>query len=97
VTTGLKGLVVAVATALAALAAVGLVLEALFEADGFGRDRDAEPRSGYLLLLAIGLVACVVLPVALWRALLPRTAPAWPLAFGLAVVGVLLILGFGFA
>jgi hypothetical protein len=96
VTAGLKGLVVAAAVVAGALAAVGLVIEALFEADGFGRERDTEPRTGYLLLLAVGLVACVVVPAALWRALLPRSAPAWPVAFGLAVVGVLLILGIGF-
>ncbi|MHB1243112.1 MAG: hypothetical protein ACYC1P_06900 [Gaiellaceae bacterium] len=96
-TAGLKGLAVAVATALGALVAVGLVLEALFEAQGFGRPRDTDPRTGYFFLLALGLAACVAAPVWLWRTLLPESAPAWPLAFGAAVVGVVVILGIGFA
>jgi hypothetical protein len=97
VTTGLKGLVVAAAVGLGALLAVGCVIAALFEAQGFGRERDTDPRAGYLLLLALGLAACVAVPVWLWRTLLPESAPAWPLAFGAAVVGVLVILGIGFS
>jgi hypothetical protein len=97
VTTGLKGLVVAAAVALGALAAVGCLIEALFEAQGFGRPRDTDPRPGYLALLALGFVASVTVPAALWRALLPGSAPAWPLAFGAAVVGVLMILGISIA
>jgi uncharacterized BrkB/YihY/UPF0761 family membrane protein len=88
---------VAVAAALGALVAAGCVIAALFEAQGFGRERDTDPRAGYLLLLALGLAACVAVPVWLWRTLLPESAPAWPLAFGAAVAGVLLILGIGFA
>ena len=94
--TGLKALLVAAATALGALLAVGCVIAALFEAQGFGRPRDTDPRVAYLVLLAIGLAACVAVPVWLWRRLLPDSAPGWPLAFGAAVVGVLLILGIGF-
>jgi len=94
--TGLRGLVVAVATALGALFAVGCVLAALFEAQGFGRPRDTDPRAGYLLLLAAALVACVAVPFWLWRRLLPDNAPSPVLAFGAAVVGVIVILGIGF-
>lgn len=95
-TAGLKGLVVAAATGLGALFAVGCVLAALFEAQGFGRERDTDPRAGYLLLLALGFAACIAVPAWLWRLLLPDSAPGWPLAFGAAVVGVVLILGIGF-
>ena len=94
--TGLRGLVVAVATALGALFAVGCVLAALFEAQGFRRPRDTDPRAGYLLLLAAALVACVAVPFWLWRRLLPDNAPSPVLAFGAAVVGVIVILGIGF-
>lgn len=91
--TGLKGLVVAVAAALGGLFALGCLLAALFEVQGFGRPRDTDPRAGYLFLLALGLAACIVVPVALWRRLLPESAPAWPLALGVAVVGWIVILG----
>jgi len=38
-------------------------------------------------------VACIALPVAVWRLLLPRSAPAFPLAAVVAAAGVVLILG----
>ena len=93
----MRGAVVAVATALGALFAVGCVLAALFEAQGFGRPRDTDPRTGYLLLLAVAFVACVGVPFWLWRRLLPESAPSFVLAFGAAVVGVIAILGIGFS
>lgn len=95
-TAGLKGLVVAVALGLGALFAVGFAITALFEAQGFGEERDTDPDRATILLLALGVVACVAVPAWLWRRLLPESAPAWPLAFGAAVAGVLLILGIGF-
>ena len=85
----LRGLAVAGAAALGALFAVGCVLAALFEAQGFGGERDTEPRAGYLLLLAVGLVLCVAAPFWLWRRLLPGSAPHVALVFGAAVVGVI--------
>ena len=91
--TGLKGLVVAVAAALGALFAVGALLAALFEVQGFGRPRDAEPRAGYLLLLAVGLAASLGVPAYIWRLLLPSRAPEWALVAGVIAAGVLLILG----
>lgn len=94
--TGAKALVVAAATALGAFLAVGCVLAALFEAQGFGGERDTDPRTGYLLLLALGLVASIGVPWLLWRRLLPQSAPAWPLFFGAALIGVVVILGVGF-
>ena len=94
--TALRGAVVAIAAALGALFAVGCVIAALFEAQGFGRPRDTDPRTGYLLLLAAALVACVGVPYWLWRRLLPDTAPHFAVAFGAAVVGVIAILGIGF-
>lgn len=91
--TGLKALVVAAAVGLGALFAFGCVVAALFEVQGFGGSRDSDPSDGYLFLLALGFVACVAAPALLWRWLLPRSAPAWPLAFGIALVGVLAIAG----
>lgn len=87
-----RAVVVAAAVALGALFAFGCVLAALFEAQGFG-DRDSDPRTWYLVAMAAGFVACVAVPVALWRILLPRSAPALPLAAVVAVAGVVLILG----
>ena len=87
-------LAVALGMAVGALFAVGCLVAALFERDGFG-DRDGDPSTGYLLALAVGLAASLGLPVALWRALLPARF-SWPLAIGIsgvAVVAVCWILG----
>lgn len=88
----LRGVVVAGAAALGALFASGCLLAAHFEATGFTR-RDAEPRFGYLALLALAFAASIVIPFALWRRLLPDAAPGWTLAAVVAVVGVVAILG----
>jgi hypothetical protein len=42
---------------------------------------------------ALFAIGCVAVPVVLWRALLPESAPAWALAAVPAVVSVVLILG----
>ena len=66
----LKVLVVALSVALGALFAVGFLLAALFERQGFGSPRDQPPRTGYLLELAAGFAACVAIPALLSRRLL---------------------------
>ena len=91
----LRALAVAVAAALGVLFAVGCVLAALFEAQGFGAERDTDPRAGYLLLLAVAVVACLAVPLWLWRRLLPASAPHSALVLGAAAVGVIAILGLG--
>ena len=53
------------AFALGTLAAFGCLLAALFEVDGFGGPRDQGPRPGYLIVLALGFVASVLIPVLL--------------------------------
>jgi hypothetical protein len=95
-TAGLKGLVVVAAAALGALFAIGCLIAALFEVQGFGRPRDTDPRAGYLFLLALAFAACIAVPVWLWRWLLPESAPGWLLALAVSVVGVVLILGLSF-
>jgi branched-subunit amino acid ABC-type transport system permease component len=92
VSTAVKVVVVAAAVALGALFAFGCVLAALFEAQGFG-DRDSDPRTWYVVAMGAAFVACIAVPVALWRLLLPRSAPAFPLAAVVAAAGVVLILG----
>jgi hypothetical protein len=92
----LRVAVVAVACALGALFALGCVLAALFEAQGFGGERDTDPSIGYLLLLAAAFVACVAVPFWLWRQLLPGNAPRAVLVLGVIVAGVIAILGIGF-
>jgi hypothetical protein len=80
--------------ALGALLGLGCLLAALFEVQGFGRPRDAQPRGWYVALLGLGLLACVAGPLALWRLLLPETAPTYGwLALVAAVVVVLTLLG----
>ena len=89
----LKTVAVPASVALGALFAVGCALAALFEWQGFGGPRDTDPRTGYLLLLALGFVASVVVPAFVWRRLLPESAPALILAFIAAFVGAILVLG----
>jgi hypothetical protein len=89
-----RALIVVVGPALGALCAVGALIAALFEHEGFG-DRDGEPSTAYLLALALGLVASVGLPLVLWRMLLPGRF-SWPIALTatvVAVAGVVWILG----
>ena len=95
--TALRVAVVAVAGALGALFAMGCVLAALFEAQGFGSERDTDPSTGYLLLLAAAFVASVGVPFWLWRQLLPGSAPRALLVFAVTVAGVIAILGIGFS
>ena len=92
-----RALTVVVGLALGALCAVGVLVAALFERDGFG-DRDGEPSTASLLALAIGLVAWFGLPLMLWRTLLPSASPGPPPWSRLVVVaGVVWILGISFA
>ena len=88
----LKSLVVATSVSLGALFAVGFLLAALFEVQNFGGPRDQPPRTGYLVELAIGFVACVVVPTFLARRLL-HAGLGWLAAAAVAVGGVLVILG----
>lgn len=90
--TALKGVVVAAATALGVLFAIGFLLDALFEVQGFG-DRDSTPSNAVLARDAVAVVACVLIPVFLWRRLFPGSGPAWAIALAIAAGGVLLILG----
>src|SRR6476619_4458952 len=92
VTPALKGVAVAAAVALGMLVAVGCLLAALFEVQGFGGPRDVGPRTGYLIELALGFVAAIAIPALLWRRLL-GTGPGWVLTALVSAAGVVLILG----
>ena len=81
------------AVALGVLFAVGSVLAALFELQGFGAPRDDEPRLGYLALLALAFIASVSLPMLLWRRLWPGRTPSLLVAFAVSAAGVIVILG----
>ena len=54
--------VLLVTTALSVLFAVGSVLAAVFELQGFGSPRDEGPRPLYLASLAVGFFLCVAAP-----------------------------------
>jgi len=89
-------LTVVVGMAVGSLFAVGFLVAALFERDGFG-DRDGDPSTAYLLALAVGMAASLGLPLVLWRALLPARF-SWPVAIGVsgvALAAVCWILGIG--
>jgi hypothetical protein len=88
----LKYLVVVTSIAVGALFAVGFLLAALFEVQGFGGPRDQPPRTGYVLELAVGFVACVAIPTLLARQLV-QAGPGWITAGTIAVAGALAILG----
>ena len=86
-----KVIVVFAAAALGALLAAGCALAVLFELQGFGTPRDSDPRPLYIAALTLALLACVLVPLGLWRLLLPETAPATKV---LVVVAVsVLVLG----
>ena len=87
---------VGVALALGTLAAVGCLLAALFEVQGFGGPRDEGPRFGYLVELAVAFVAAVLIPAVLWRRLLGG-GPGLVVAGAIAGAGVVVILGVSFA
>jgi hypothetical protein len=94
----LKVLIVLVAGGLGALFAAGFLIGALFELQGFGTPRDADPRGGRLALQALGVTACVAVPLALWRALLPDSAPALGALVAIVLaVAVVALLGLGVA
>lgn len=95
VTPGVKGIAVVLAVGLGALAAFGCLLAALFEVQGFGGTRNQGPRTGYLIELAVGFAAAVLIPVLLWRRLL-HGGPGWILAGAITIAGVVLILGISF-
>jgi hypothetical protein len=78
--------------ALGALFAVGCVLAALFEAQGFGGPRDQPPRTGYLPESAVAFAACIAIPAFLARRLL-HAGPGLIIAAAAAVIGALAILG----
>jgi hypothetical protein len=92
--TVLKGLVVLFTAGLGALFAVGSIVAVLFEVQGFGRG-DSEPRTWYIVALAVGFVACVAAPVAVLRVLFPARTSATAGAAGalVAIAGVLSIVG----
>ena len=89
----LRYILVAGASALGALFAVGCLIAALFEVQGFGGPRDEGPRSGYLVRLAVGFVACIAIPAFLSRRLLHVGAGWVAAAVAVSVAGVLVILG----
>ncbi|MDP8969254.1 MAG: hypothetical protein M3N52_01850 [Actinomycetota bacterium] len=76
------------------LCAVGSVLAALFEAQGFGAPRSG-PRPWYLASLLVALLASVVTPFVLLRVLVPRSG-ARALWYALPAAVVALVL-FGLA
>ena len=88
----LKYLVVVMSIALGSLFAVGCLLAALFEVQGFGGPRDQPPRTGYVVELAVGFAACVAIPALLTRQLL-HAGPGWITAGAIAVAGAVAILG----
>ena len=81
-------IVVVAAVALGLLLAFGCVVAALFELDGFGR-AGAPPRESYLLALAVGFAASLMVPMVVWRLLLPRAAPGLGLAAGLTAAALI--------
>ncbi len=87
---------VGLALALGMLTAIGCLLAALFEVQGFGGPRDEGPRFGYLVELAVVFVAAVPIPAVLWRRLLGG-GPALVVAGAIAAGGVIVILGASFS
>ena len=94
--TTVRTTIVVAACVLGGFAAFGFGIAALLELDGFGGPRDSGPRPLYLASLFAGLAASAIVPIVLWRALLPENAPpviAGVALFAGAFVLVLLVSG----
>lgn len=90
-------LVVAVVAASGALFAVGSVIAALFEVQGFGRSAHS-PRPLYLVSLAIGFAASIAVPVLVATWLFPdRGGRIGTILLGVAGVGAVALLGLSLA
>lgn len=88
--TGLRLVVVVAAFFVGALFAVGSLIAALFEVQGFGSS-SAQPRPWYLASLAAALLVSVGAPFVVWRLVVPGLgARTWLLAVAALVVAVLL-------
>jgi ABC-type sugar transport system permease subunit len=93
--TTVRTAIVVAACVLGGFAAFGCGIAALLELDGFGAPRSG-PRPLYVASLFAGLAASVIVPIVLWRALLPENAPpviAGVALFAGAFVLVLLVSG----
>jgi ABC-type sugar transport system permease subunit len=83
----------AVAAGLGALFAIGSVLAAMFEVQGFGRP-PSDPRPLYLASLALAFFASIAVPVLLARWLLPqRGGPVGTVLLAVGAVGAVALLG----
>ncbi|HUQ40232.1 MAG TPA: hypothetical protein VM030_08755 [Acidimicrobiales bacterium] len=89
-----RGVAVAGLVAAGALTTIGCVVALVFERDGFGRPRDAQVRPFYVVLLAVGAAAGVVVPIVVGRMLLGAGRDRLLIALGAAGVLAALILGF---
>lgn len=94
--TGARVAAVVVVGALGALCALGSLVAALFELQGFG-DRDGDPDAGYLAVQAAALGLSVALPLLTWRLLLPRSfsLPAAAAVVAAGFLGIAWMLGVG--
>lgn len=92
---GARALSLAIAFFLGALFAVGSIVAAMLEVDGFTSAARDGPRPWYLGALALGLVVSVVRPFVVARVLYPETL-RWTLPVAVAAL-VVAVVGFGFA
>ena len=86
--------VVLIAAFIGVLSAIGCVMAALFERDGFGRPRDSQPRTWYFALVAVGLVLSVVAPIGIAAWAFPARRRMVPAAAIVVVLGAVVFFGF---
>lgn len=86
--------VVLIAAFIGVLSAIGCVMAALFERDGFGRPRDSQPRTWYVALMAVGLVLSIVAPIGIAAWAFPARRRMVRAAAVVAVLGAVVFFGF---
>lgn len=80
------------AAVLGALVVAGCLLALLLEAQGFGRERDTPVRLGYVLLLAAGAIAGVVVPAVVCLRLLDGAQRTVYAVAGVAALAVTVVI-----
>lgn len=85
--------IVGIAASLGALFAVGSIVAALLERDGFTSDAADGARSWYLGLLALGLVASIAVPAAIAAWAFPDDRRAAFAVGAVALVAALILFG----
>lgn len=89
--TTIRYAIVVAACVFGAFTAFGCGIAALLELQGFGGPRDSGARPLYVSAMIAGMAAGAILPIVLWKVLLPDNAPSVLVGVGLFVVALIVL------